>query len=257
MQLREKSPDQPGIDVWFVELTASAAWLERCLESLSADEKERASQFRFAQLKSDFTLSRGTLRALLGRYLAIEPGDVRFAYGPHGKPRMAFPETPLRFNLAHSGRIAVFAFAAGCEVGVDIEEVRPVRDQEAIVRRFFSPEEGSEWLALDAAERDEGFFRCWTRKEAYIKALGGGLSIPLDSFRVSLRREVPASLIHVSGEPAAASKWSMFSLAPAEGYIGALAVPECNHSVSILPRLTAAAVLELGNDPDCFPPRSL
>ncbi len=157
--------------------------------------------------------------------------------------------------MAHSGKFAAYAFAVGCELGVDIEQLRPVRDQEDIVRRFFSPEECAEWLDLDLSQRDEAFFRCWTGKEAYIKALGDGLSMPLDSFRVSLRPGVPASLIHAAGDPAATAKWSLFSLAPAEGYIGALALPERARVMSILPRLTVDAVLELVSRPDPFPPR--
>src|ERR1035441_10265765 len=138
MELRDTLPLQREVHVWFVELAASATSVEACFRSLSADERERASQFRFEHLKTAFTLSRGILRVLLGRYLAIEPDRVRFAYGDRGKPRLAFPEAPLEFNLAHSGRFATYAFAIGCELGVDIEEVRPVPDQENIVRRFFS-----------------------------------------------------------------------------------------------------------------------
>ena len=254
MELRYALPDQREVHVWFVELAASAASVEDCISTLSDDERERASRFRFEHLTTAFTLSRGILRVLLGRYLAIEPAHVRFAYGTRGKPRLAFPESPLEFNLAHSGRFAAYAFAVGCELGVDIEEVRPISDQESIVRRFFSPEECEEWLELDSSQRDEAFFRCWTRKEAYIKALGDGLSMPLDSFRVSLRPEVPASLIHADGDPAAASDWSLWSLTPADGYAGSLAVPGRAHSVRILPPLTAASVLELVRGPGPFPP---
>jgi 4'-phosphopantetheinyl transferase len=246
-------PDQHEVYVWFVELEASAASLEACRRSLSADECERASRFRSERLGTAFTLSRGILRVLLGRYLAIAPSAIRFAYGARGKPRLSFQPTPLQFNLAHSGRLATYAFAVGCELGVDIEQVRPIPGQEDIVRRMFSREECGEWLGLDPSQRDEAFFRCWTRKEAYIKALGDGLSLPLDSFRVSLCPGVPASLIHTAGNPGAASKWSLCSLAPAAGYIGALAVPERTRTVRILPRLTAGAVLELARGPGPFP----
>lgn len=247
-------PDQREVHVWFVELAAAAASVEACSRNLCPDERERASRFRFEHLKAAFTLSRGILRVLLGRYLATEPDRVRFAYGPRGKPRLVFPETVLEFNLAHSGRFAAYAFAVGCELGVDIEEVRQGGDQESLVRRFFSREEREEWLGLDPSQRAEAFFRCWTRKEAYIKALGDGLSMPLDSFQVSLRPGVSASLIHVAGDPTAASKWSLYSLAPEDGYIGSLAVPERGRGVRILPRLTADAVLELVSCPGPFPP---
>jgi 4'-phosphopantetheinyl transferase len=256
MGLLDTLPDQREVHVWFVELEASAASVEACRRSLSADESERASRFRSEHLGTAFTLSRGILRVLLGRYLAIEPSGIRFAHGARGKPRLSFPETPLEFNLAHSGRLATYAFAVGCELGVDIEEVRPIPDQEDIVRRMFSREECEEWLGLDLSQRGEAFFRCWTRKEAYIKALGDGLSLPLDSFRVSFWPGVPASLIHAAGDPGAASKWSLCSLAPAAGYIGALAFPERTRTVRTLPRLTADAVLELARGPGPFPPAS-
>jgi 4'-phosphopantetheinyl transferase len=254
VEFRDTLPDEREVHLWFVELTASPASIEECYRSLSADEIDRASRFRFEHLKTAFTLSRGILRVLLGRYLAIEPDRIRFAYGPRGKPRLAFPEAPLEFNLAHSGRFAAYAFATGCELGVDIEEVRPVSHQEDIVRRFFSREECEEWLELDPTQRDEAFFCCWTRKEAYIKALGDGLSMPLDRFRVSLRPGEPAALIRADEGPAAASRWSLYSLAPADGYVGALALPERAFKMLTFPPLVPAAVLELARGPDPFPP---
>ena len=157
MGLWDTLPDQREVHVWFVELAASAASSEACRRSLSADESERASRFRSEHLATAFTLSRGILRVLLGRYLAVEPDCIRLAHGSRGKPRLSFPETPLEFNLAHSGRLTTYAFAVGCELGVDIEEVRPIRDQEAIVRRMFSREECEEWLGLDLSQRDAGF----------------------------------------------------------------------------------------------------
>lgn len=249
MELRDTLPDPGEVHVWFAELAPSDACVEACFRHLSADERERASRFRVEHLKTAFTLSRAILRVLMGRYLAIEPDRIRFVYGTRGKPRVAFPETPLKFNLAHSGSFAAYAFAVGCEVGVDIEEVRPVPDQENIVRRFFSAEECEEWLELEPSQRDYAFFRCWTRKEAYIKALGDGLSIPLDSFRVSLQPGVPPRLIHAAGESTPASRWSLCSLAPAEGYVGSLALPARARTVRILPRLRADALLELVRDP--------
>jgi 4'-phosphopantetheinyl transferase len=256
MRLCGPAPDWREVHVWFVELALDPASAETCSGILSADERERASRFRFERTESAFTLSRGILRALLGRYLAIEPDRVRFAYEARGKPRLAFPESSLQFNLAHSGEFAAYAFASGCAVGVDIEKVRTVPEQESIVRRFFAHEECEEWLDLEAAQRDGAFYLCWTRKEAYIKALGGGLSIPLDSFRVSLRPGAPASPIHATGDPAAASGWSLYSLSPADGYIASLAVPEGKRRVRIVPRMTAAEVLESVNGALPFPPAS-
>ena len=247
VELGDALRDRREVHVWLVELAASAASVAACYRSLSADEKERVSRFRFEHLKTAFTLSRGILRVLLGSYLGIHPDQVRFAYAPRGKPRLASPGAPLEFNLAHSGKFAAYAFAAGCEIGVDIEEVRPLPDQQSIVRQFFSREECEEWLRLDPAARDEAFFLCWTRKEAYIKAVGEGLSMPLDSFRVSLRPGARAELIDAAGDPAAASRWRLRSLAPADGYVGALAVPDRTRRLHVLPGLTADAVLKLAS----------
>jgi 4'-phosphopantetheinyl transferase len=238
-----KLPDSGDVHVWFVELTASAAALATYSNWLSPDEGERASRFRFEHLRSDFTLSRGILRLLLGHYLAAEPGRIRFEYGQQGKPAVADPASSLVFNLSHSGAFAAYAFAVECTVGLDVEEVRPMHDAESIVRRFFSPEECQEWLDIPASERDEAFFRCWTRKEAYIKAIGDGLSMPLNSFSVSVQSGKAESLVRSAGE--SYTTWLLHSLQPAEGYVGALAVPAAGCSVRVLPCLSAQSLLEL------------
>lgn len=248
--------ERPGpgqVHVWFVELVADVTTIQTCFQSLAENERQRAAKFSFEHLRNAFILSRGVLRALLSRYLKVEACRIAFAYGPREKPQLAFPVSPLAFNLAHSGTLAAYAFAVDCALGIDIEKVHPLKDQEGIVRRFFSPEEYREWLLLDASERNLGFFRCWTRKEAYIKALGDGLAVPLDSFRVSLRHGEPAALLSAAGDPVAAGKWRLYSLSPAEGYLGALAAPETFRGIFAFPRLTAAAVLELATGSDPFP----
>ncbi len=244
---------KPGeIHVWFVELTAEMSAVETCFRALSAEESTRASQFRSEHLRTDFVLSHGVLRALLGRYLALSSDRVTFVRGPQGKPRVAFPETELQFNMAHSGRLAAYAVASGCELGIDIEKVRPLNDQEGIVRRFFSVEECEEWLRLGGSERDEAFFRCWTRKEALLKALGDGLSRPLDSFRVSLG--LAPILMHVAGDASAAARWSLYSLSPAEGYVCTLALPERRCNVSVFQKMSVPGLLTLAAGSDVWPP---
>jgi 4'-phosphopantetheinyl transferase len=253
MRLLDSLPDPREVHVWFLELGASDPLVEECFRTLSADERERASRFRFEHLRSEFSLSRGMLRLLLGRYLAVEPARLQFAYGARGKPQLASPESPLRFNLAHSGMLAAYAFAVGCEVGIDVERMRPLDDAEDLVRRFFSPAERDEWLDLDPSRRNEAFYHCWTSKEAYIKASGDGLSTPLDSFRVSLRPDEPAALLRVAGDPAAAGKWSLWSLRPADGYVGSLALPQRGRSVCTVGPLTPAALLALLSSSSSFP----
>lgn len=232
------------VQVWFVELTAGRAAIEDYWRILSSDERERAGRFRFPHLKTAFTLSRGTLRILTAGYLNVEPDQIHFGYSERGKPHVARPLTTVRFNLAHSGAFACYAFAAGCEVGVDIEQIRPVREQEQIVRRFFSPEECNDWMELADSERDEAFFRCWTRKEAYIKAVGDGLAIPLDSFRVSLRPDAPAALLQVRPDSGGWRDWALHSISPAAGYAGALMVPEGWRKLRVHSPVTAEAILQ-------------
>ena len=242
MSLLTALPHEHEVHVWTVELAPGARALRECAACLSGEERERAARFRFEHLQTAFTLSHGLLRILLGRYTGVEPGDVRFAYGPHGKPSLEFPDVPLHFNLSHSGKLASYAFTVGCEIGIDIEVIRPVSEQESIVRRFFSEAECAEWMQLDRALRDEAFFLCWTRKEAFIKTRGEGLSIPLDSFQVSLRPGEPASLIRCQGDDA--SKWALHSWRPAEGYAGALAAPDRELTLRLSPLLSPDDVLD-------------
>ena len=219
--------------------------MEACCATLSDDERERASRFRFARLKDSFAISRGILRTLLGHYLSIPPNQVRFTYGARGKPQLDFPEANLQFNLTHSGKLAAYAFATGCKLGIDLEAVRAMPDREPIVRRFFAREECEEWLRLGPAERAPAFFRCWTRKEAYIKALGDGLGVPLDSFRVSLRPSQPARLLWSRDDPSAPALWSLYSLAPAPSYVGCLAMADRSRSIRIFPRLAPSRMMSL------------
>lgn len=190
----------------------------------------RAERFRFERHARAFVLGRAALRALLGSYIGIAPADVGFVYGPQGKPALApllaDGASGLRFNASNSGNLAACAFTRGCEIGVDVEQYRGVRDLEHIAHRFFSPEEAAEVLELPATDKEAGFFNCWTRKEAYIKAMGGGLSIPLDSFRVTLRPGVAARMVTLKGSADAARGWTLHDFTPPPGYAGAIAYPD-------------------------------
>jgi 4'-phosphopantetheinyl transferase len=143
-----------------------------------------------------------------------------------GRPPHGDLHSALRFNASNSGDLAAYAFTPGCEIGVDIEQHRALHEFQNIARRFFSLEEASELLDLPAAEKTEAFFHCWTRKEAYIKAMGGGLSIPLDSFRVTLRPGVAAQMVSLDGSENAAHGWTLHSFDPAPGFAGAIAYPD-------------------------------
>jgi 4'-phosphopantetheinyl transferase len=214
------------IHVWRAALDVAPERLGALARTLAPDEEARAQRFHFERDARWYIAGRGILRALLGRYLGVAPGDVRLVYGEHGKPALdgaGAHGSRLRFNATHAQGLALYALAAGAEVGIDVERLRHVDDAERIVERYFAPAEREALRALAMEERDEGFLRCWTRKEAYLKAVGAGLGWPLDQFAVSLDAAEPARLLHVTGDAAEAARWSLWSLDPAPGFVGALA----------------------------------
>jgi 4'-phosphopantetheinyl transferase len=207
------------IHVMHAHLERTPEERERLYETLAEDERERAARFRFEVHRRRFIAARGLLRQALSAYLGIAACDIRFSYGAKGKP--AIVGSPFQFNVSHSEEMAVYAFAREIPLGVDVEHVRPLDDLEAIAQRFFSPGEWSVVEAMRPEERMGAFFRCWTRKEAYIKATGDGLSYPLDKFDVSVNG--PAKMLRIEGNAAEASRWSMHDIALPGGYFGALA----------------------------------
>jgi 4'-phosphopantetheinyl transferase len=214
----------PGeVHVWRFAQDVPVARERRLAQVLSPDERERAARFRFERHRRWHVVARGTLRHLLARYVGAQPAALRFRYGPQGKPALEGPGAP-HFNLAHSGGMALLAVARDRALGVDLEEIRPERADQALVERFFSPREGEMIRALPAALRPEAFFHCWTRKEAYIKAIGLGLSQPLRDFTVSVSPGEPAALLEVAGDPDATARWRLRALDPGPGFVGALAV---------------------------------
>lgn len=226
-------PDQPSlgatdVHVWRLSLEQPPETVAALGKLLSADEQSRAARFHFPKDRQHFIVARGRLRKLLGRYLEIAPRDVCFAYGDHGKPALA-PETtrqltPLEFNLAHSGSLAVYAFTLCGEIGVDLEHIKPEFAGDDIARRFFSPTEVACLDQLSADERVLAFFSCWTRKEAFIKAKGMGLSLGLDQFDVTLAPDQEAKLLRTRWDESEASRWSLRALEIGAGYVGAVAL---------------------------------
>jgi 4'-phosphopantetheinyl transferase len=211
------------VDVWAVWLNASASVSRAFRNLLSSDEILRADRFAFEQLRISFEVSHGTLRILLAQYLGCNPHELVFTIGPRGKPALC-GNSQLQFNMAHSGGLAVCAFSHGFEIGVDIEELHDIHDFEQIAERYFCREEASQLLSVDGKkQRKEAFFRCWTRKESYLKAIGDGLSVPLDRFQVTLLSGSPVRFIHIGNQTSAASQWTLQHLEPAPGYVGALA----------------------------------
>ena len=199
------------LDVWPISLDPPAGALARLRATLSDDELERASRFRFRRDADRFVAGRGQLRRLLGRLVDVEPASLRFAYGPAGKPALE-GHPSLGFNLAHSGGVGLLAVAPEVAVGVDVEaSPDPLGACEEIAPMYFAPEEMRTLAALPRAQRGAGFLRCWTRKEAYVKALGDGLQMPLDDFSVSLGPE-EAPRLRWCRRPAELERWTLVDL---------------------------------------------
>lgn len=211
---------QEHVHVWRAALDQPAACVQRLSTTLSADERARAARFYFERDRRRFIVGRGSLRTILGRYLGLQPEQLRFCYSAHGKPYL---DLALRFNLAHSHGLALYAITSGREVGVDVEYVHPITGLDRLVERFFSARERTALRALPASQKQEAFFNCWTRKEAYVKAIGDGLACPLDQFDVSLTPGKPARVLSVAGDSRRACRWFIQGVASAPGYVAAVA----------------------------------
>jgi 4'-phosphopantetheinyl transferase len=196
-------------------LDVGDATLDFCRALLSPEERERADRLHFPHHRARFIASHGLLRSVLATYGGTSSDGLRLDAGPHGKPTLE----GLRFNLSHSGSMALVAVGGAIEVGVDVEAERRVEDLERIAARTFKPSEYAALMTLPPILRQHAFFLCWTRKEAYVKALGLGLAADLTSFEVSCTPGSPATLA-IDGEPA--GRWSIHHLAPAPGYVGAV-----------------------------------
>ncbi|MEG4938681.1 4'-phosphopantetheinyl transferase superfamily protein [Microcoleus sp. F4-D5] len=218
--------DLGEIHVWRVSLVQTESCLQSLQETLSADERTKADRFVFPKGRSQFIVSRGALRAILSRYLNIHAHIFRFDYNPYGKPSLIAAQggNTLRFNLSHSGNIALIAITKNRDIGVDIESINPNFSCLEIAEKFFSPLEHSVLRLLPKHLQSRAFFTCWTRKEAYIKAVGKGLSIPLNQFDVSLAPGEPAALLNVEENPEEASRWSLIELIPCSDMVAAVAV---------------------------------
>jgi 4'-phosphopantetheinyl transferase len=218
-------PAANEVHVWSAALDRSPAEAADLRRHLSQEERCRAERFRHAGARAEFIITRALLRLLLGECLGMEPRCVPFSQTSRGKPRLAdSAETSLCFNVSHSHGMALFALTGRCEVGVDVERVRPFSDEMGLADRFFTPTESAALRALDSPRRLETFFRLWTRKEAYLKAHGLGLSFGLERVEVSHTADDPARVVHIDGDSEAAAAWSLRTLAPASGYVGALAL---------------------------------
>lgn len=210
------------VDVWRINLDLPPATVKSLESSLSADEAQRAERFRFPIDRKRYIVAHGCLRSILACYLQCNPEELRFNTNKYGKPTAE--SYKLEFNLSHSGDYVLIAVAQEHKVGIDVERIRSDMEFESIANRFFSPNETAELTSLPPEQKTMAFFNCWTRKEAYIKAQGLGLSLPLDGFDVSLSPNEPAILRATRPDAKEVSRWTLFSLEVAPHYAAALAV---------------------------------
>jgi 4'-phosphopantetheinyl transferase len=217
-----KLPDNE-VHIWRATLELSPMDLSKLEENLSADERARAARFCFAKDRRHFVAARGVLRNILARYLHRDPDRLEFSYSASGKPTLR-SESGVRFNLSHSGGLALYAITHNREIGVDLERGRSDFAWQEVAERFFSPREVDVLRSLPEGTQCDAFFECWTRKEAYLKARGEGLLLGLNTFEVSVdATEVPA-LLSSEGDAQEALGWSFREFVPEAGYMAALAV---------------------------------
>lgn len=214
------------VHVWRASLDVPPARVQAFAGTLSEDERERAGRFFFDRDRSRFIVCRGVLRAILGRYLHVEPELLKFCYSRHGKPALSIAsdgDAP-RFNVSHACGLALYGVTLGRAIGIDVERIRPELASDQIAEQFFSSREIAALRALSPASRLLGFFNCWTRKEAYIKARGEGLSLPLSGFDVSVAPSAPTVLLSVPYESEQTSRWLLRELFPGPCYVATIAV---------------------------------
>ena len=215
---------EADVHVWYVNLSKDTD-VTRLEPLLSPEEIQRAGRFRFPEHRQRFVITRGSLRRLLGSYLGIEASEVAFTYSAEGKPSLdVLHESDLQFNVSHSGDLAAFGFAKGRRLGVDVELMRRDIDVVDIPRRFFSCAEQRDMERLEGEKKYQAFFNCWTRKEAYVKALGSGLSLPLRDFDVSLLPNQPPQILATRPDASLAAQWSLASLDLGSQYAAAVVV---------------------------------
>ena len=214
------------IHVWRQKHDVASTVLEAFNKLLSDEERDRARRFRFDEGRNEYIASRGTLRVLLGAYQRTAADQLQFAYTEFGRPVLADASQyePIEFNLSHSGGLTLLAFARHHRIGIDVEEVRTTFDPTEIAENYFSQAERRILRTLPPKLRHEAFFRCWTRKEAFIKALGDGLSHSLDAFDVSLSPGDPTALLATRPDAREAECWALRDIEVPEGYLAALAV---------------------------------
>ncbi len=221
------------VHVWCGNLDLSESLMDQFKNSLSEDELNRANRFYFLKDKHRFVAARGILRKILSFYLGVEPNALLFQYSQHGKPSLhpnsndlifPFKSSEVKFNVSHSNLIALFGITKYRQIGIDVEYAKDFADADKIAERFFSFQENLVFQRLPQEQKITAFYHCWTRKEAFIKAIGEGLSYPLGQFEVSFLPSEKPRIKHINNDQNQGKRWSLKALIPFPGYIGAIAV---------------------------------
>jgi 4'-phosphopantetheinyl transferase len=218
------------VHVWRAKLYQSDPLVDELSSVLSPDEKERANRFQYDRDKTRFIACRAILRIILSRYSGVNATHLEFEYGTHGKPslkRRTDIKAPLRFSSSRSDSLSLFAVTLNREIGIDTEHIRPVSDRDEIVDRYFTTRERIIYRLLAPDQKQSAFFNAWTRKEAYLKAIGVGLNQPLRTVEVSLEPGEPARLLRVEGNARQAAAWSLYELSLDTDHAGVVAVKGC------------------------------
>jgi len=214
------------VHAWLIDVEADDSVIAELGAVLSTEEHSRCMKFRFQADRRRYLVSHGALRQVLSLYLGIAPQQLKFTHGRYGKPCLEGAPAPgdLRFNLSHSGDKALVGVTRGREIGVDIEFIQSQFDWERLAERFFAPQEVEMLRGLVHESRNRAFFSCWTRKEAYLKAKGLGLQLPLQDFSVSLAPGEPATLLSHKTEPGEVDRWSLAEVSAGPNYVAVIAV---------------------------------
>ena len=223
------------VHVWRANLELPTAAIDQLTTYLSADEISRANKFRFPIHKRRFIVARGILRQLLGNYLQLSPDNIKFEYGDHGKPRIAasVADTFLQFNVSHSEEYALYGFTHHHLIGVDLEYLREMKDAVKLAERFFSPREFELLAGIASEQQREVFFKLWTAKEAYLKAIGTGLTNSLASIDISFDQAGNPKLLAIEADLGATANWFMYPCVPETNYVATVAIKTQTNSQQI------------------------
>lgn len=229
--------NNPFVHLWVISLREVSSWLEDFEDVLSAEERHRARCFMSERARTQFITCHGILRLLLGNYLNQDPREISILTERFGKPYLNNPGNPenIQFNISHSEEVALFAFTRGKRIGVDLEKIRELEDMRIIVKHFFSRRENVEFSQLLPEDQRLTFFSMWTRKEAFVKAMGSGITFPLHKVRVPLSSKVLSGLLSIEENYGLAFDAAFYHLEPAPGYAGALVVEGQNAQFELKP----------------------